>query len=144
MKGRDLYCFLILVFLSGIGGLFIWHDGDFNYSDVVMFLSILVGFEITSLSILFNSPLRKKLWDSQNIKYKTELHRIGAYYQHSIGFAVISVITLFVVPSDFKIDIWKITLGKYSLVPPILGGSAYCLYKVCKDLFRIFTYPTNN
>jgi hypothetical protein len=106
----------------------------------------MIGFKVSSLSILFSSPLRKKLWDANQVKpYKTELHRIKDYYKHSIVFEVVSVILIFVFPICLKVDFCNIIhLGKQSFVLPILTGSAYCLYKTCKDLFQIFTYPTND
>ena len=122
-------------------------DNRFDgYSDLITYLSITVGFKITSLAILFNSPLRKKLWDANNVRpYKTELHRIKDYYKHSIIFEVFSIILIFVFPKWLSCDFLYTTvhLGKQSVVLPILTGSAYCLYKTCKDLFRIFTFPTN-
>jgi len=146
MKGKDLTYFWLIVIISMIGGLFLF-DSNFNgYSDLITYLSIMIGFKISSLSILFSSPLRKKLWDANQVKpYKTELHRIKDYYKHSIIFEVVSVILIFVYPNCLEVNFWNIIhLGKQSLVLPVLTGSAYCLYKTCKDLFRIFTYPTND
>ena len=146
MKGKNLTYFWLIVIISMIGGLFLF-DSNFNgYSDLITYLSIMIGFKISSLSILFNSPLRKKLWDANQVKpYKTELHRIKDYYKHSIIFEVVSVILIFVYPNCLEVNFWNIIhLGKQSLVLPVLTGSAYCLYKTCKDLFRIFTYPTND
>jgi len=147
MKGNDLKIFWIIVIISFLIGLFIFDEKFDKYSDLITFLSIIIGFKISSLSILFNSPLREKLWDLNNVKpYKTELHRIKDYYKHSIIFEMISIILIFVIPECFTIDLLHsyAHLGKQSVVFPILTGSAYCLYKICKDLFRIFTFPTNN
>ena len=90
----------------------------------------MIGFKISSLSILFNSPLRKKMWEANNVKpYKTELHRIKDYYKHSIVFEIISIIVVFVIPQWCNYDLFCNTmhLGKQSIVFPILAGSAYCL-----------------
>jgi hypothetical protein len=144
MKGNDSLCFYLTVIISLIGGLFLFDSSFSSYSDLITYLSIIIGFKISSLSILFNSPLRKKLWDAKNKDYKTELHRIKDYYKHSVVFEVISIILIFVFPASLKIDFWLIHLGKQSFVLPVLMGSAYCLYKICKDLFRIFTFPTND
>lgn len=146
MKGKDLIYFNIIIIISFIGGLFLFDDSFNGYSDLITYLSILIGFKISSLSILFSSPLRKKLWDTKNKSYKTELHRIKDYYKHSIVFETLSVIVIFMIPETLNIDLFcdVIHLGKQSAVLPILSGSAYCLYKTCKDLFRIFTFPTND
>jgi hypothetical protein len=145
MKGKDLIWFWIIFSASFIGGLFLFDCEFDGYSDLITYLSIMIGFKIFSLSILFSSPLRKKLWDTKNKSYKTELHRIKDYYRHSIVFKTLSVIVIFVIPKTLNIDLLcnAIHLGKQSVVLPILTGSAYCLYKTCKDLFHIFTFPTN-
>jgi hypothetical protein len=147
MKGRDLIYFWFIVIISFFGGLFLFDSHFDAYSDLITYLSIMIGFKISSLSILFNSPLRKKLWDANQVRpYKTELHRIKDYYKHSISFEVISVIIIFVVPQCLNCALLcnLIHFGKQSIVFPILTGSAYCLHKICKDLFRIFTFPTND
>jgi hypothetical protein len=107
----------------------------------------MVGFKISSLAILFNSSLKIKLRENENVKpYKTELHRITDYYKHSIVFSMTSIIIIFTYPECYKIELFNgfLHLGKQSIVFPILCGSAYCLYKICNDLFRIFTFPANN
>jgi hypothetical protein len=147
MKGKDLKLFWVIIIISFLIGLFIFDKNFDGYSDLITFLSIMIGFKISSLAILFNSPLRKNLWDANNVKpYKTELHRIKDYYKHSIVFGILSIILIFTIPKNMNVDLWydTICLGKQSIVLPILLGSAYCLYKICKDLFRFFTFPTNN
>jgi hypothetical protein len=146
MKGNDLKWFWIVLSASFIGGLFLFDNEFDSYSDLITYLSIMIGFKISSLSILFSSPLRKKLWDTKNRYYKTELHRIKDYYKHAIVFETLSVIVIFIISQSLNIDLLynSVHFGKQSLVLPILAGSAYCLYKTCKDLFRIFTFPTND
>jgi hypothetical protein len=145
MKGRDLFWFWIILFVSFVVGLFVFNNCFDNYSDLITYLSVMIGFKISSLSILFNSPLRKKLWDTKNQSYKTELHRIKDYYKHSIIFETLSIIVVFIAPNGLNYNLLcnTILIGKQSVVLPILLGSAYCLYKICTDLFRIFTFPTN-
>lgn len=133
MKGKDLTIFWILLIISFIIGLNIFNNNYKDYSDIITFLSIMIGFKITSLSILFNSPLKKSLYDRKNTDYKTELHRLKDFYKHSLYFEVISVVFLFLVPSEWK----------YILVLPIITGTVYCFYKTTSELLAIFVYPTN-
>lgn len=146
MKGRDLIYFWLFIITSFLVGLFLFDSHFDSYSDLITYLSIMIGFKISSLSILFSSPLRNKLYDSKIKHYNTELHRIKDYYKHSIIFEVVSIIVIFVIPKWLSIDLQCniIHLGKQSVVLPILTGSAYCLFMTCKDLFRIFTFPTND
>jgi len=146
MKGADLKWFLaVLLFALLIGECLI--EPRFNsYSDMITFLSIMIGFKITSLSIIFNSPLKKTLYDRHINLYKTELHRLKAFYQHSIYFDVISVFLIFITPiNNYRLSTLEVDviLGKYLLVLPVLMGSVFCFYKVFGDLLKIFVYPTN-
>ncbi len=146
MKGKDNIIFWILFILSLIVGYW-FFDVKFNrYSDLITFLSIMIGFKITSLSILFNSPLKKTLFDRKIEKYGTELHRLKDFYKHSLIFEVIAVFLVFVTPEtySFSINSENIIIGRYLLILPILTGVIFCFFKVYFDLLKIFTHPTNN
>lgn len=143
MKGTDLKKFFFLLILSIILGFFIFSNFE-AYSDLITFLSITIGFEITSLSIIFGSSLKKKLYDNYNKDYGTELHRLRSYYRFSIYFEIFSILLVFIIP-DFEYKICsKLAISKSIIVLPILSSSFYCLIKTCNDLFRIFVFPTND
>lgn len=147
MKGKDNILFWLLIATSIIVGYFIFDKEFKGYSDLITFLSIMIGFKITSLAILFNSPLKKTLFDRKNVIYNTELHRLKDFYEHSLKFEVISVLLLFIVPEKIhtlNIKSNSSILGRYLLVLPILIGVIFCFYKVYYDLLKIFTHPTNN
>ena len=146
MKGKDRMIFYSLITISFIIGVVIYDDTFENYSDIITFLSIMIGFKITSLSILFNSPLKKTLYDRKIVIYKTELHRLRDFYRYSLFFEAFSIIILFVVPKNifcFCFMNFDFVLGRHLFIFPILIGTMFCFYKVCSDLFKIFVYPTN-
>lgn len=146
MKGTDNLIFWIIILVSFFCGYFIFDDSFNRYSDLTIFLSIMIVFKITSLSILFNSPLKKLLYDRKIKKYGTELHRLKSFYQHSLYFEVFSVFLLFTVPKIiYTVLIFNqnIIIGRYLLVLPVLTGVMYCFFKVYKDLLVAFVYPTN-
>jgi hypothetical protein len=147
MKGNDNIIFWIIIILSTIGGYFFFETTFKRYSDLITFLSIMIGFKITSLSVLFNSPLKKTLFDIKIEKYDTELHRLKDFYKHSLVFEVVAVLLIFITPEavcSFSIKSENIVIGRYLLVLPILTGVIFCFYKVYFDLLKIFTHPTNN
>jgi amino acid permease len=145
MKGLDSLLFWIIIAISCIVGIVVVDENFNNYSDIITFLSIMIGFQITSLSILFNSPLKKHLYDIKSSRYKTELHRLKDYYRHALYFEVIAIVIIFVMPLCIPVDLpfAQFFIKKYITVLPIILGTVYCFYKICKDLFRIFTFPTN-
>lgn len=147
MKGKDNILFWVIIALSSIGGYWLFDITFKRYSDLITFLSIMIGFKITSLSILFNSPLKKTLFDRKITKYGTELHRLKGFYKHSLIFEVIAVLLIFITPEviySFSIKSEHIVIGRYLLILPILTGVIYCFFKVYFDLLKIFTHPTNN
>lgn len=147
MRGKDNILFWTIIALSTIAGYFVFDVSFERYSDLIIFLSIMIGFEITSLSTLFNSPLKKTLFDRKIEKYGTELHRLKDFYKHSIIFEVLSVVLLFIIPENICSIVIKsntFVIGRYLLILPILLGVVFCFYKVYNDLLKIFAHPTNN
>lgn len=147
MKGIDKNIFLVLMLIAFIVGHYFFSFDYVGYSDLITFLSIMVGFKITSLSILFNSPLKKTLYDRKIKNYKTELHRLKDYYKFSVIFEVVSLAAIFIIPNEtisFNVRDISVQLGKYLIIMPILFGTIYCFFKVYIDLLKIFAHPTNN
>ena len=128
-------------------GFFCINPSYQNYSDIITFLSIMIGFKITALAILFTSPLKKMLYDRRIKVYQTELHRLRDFYRHSLHWEVLCVILLFIIPNHiFTITLLgiEIEIGKYLLVFPIVTGTAFCFYRIYQELLTIFVYPTND
>ena len=146
MKGNDKLNLITILIISFIVGFVIILPSFDKYSDLITFLSIMLGFKITSLAIIFNSNLKRTLYDRKIPIYGTELHRIKYFYQSSIFFDTIAVVIIFLIPSCnflFMLKGIEINFGKYLIVLPILFGSIFCFYKLFKDLMIIFVYPTN-
>ncbi|PUE66220.1 hypothetical protein [Arcobacter lacus] len=133
MKGLDFKIFLIVIVIAFLLGYIVFDKKYDEYSNIITFLSIMIGFKITSLSIIFNSALKKSLYDRKNKDYGTELHRLKDFYKHSIYFEVASITILFLVTSEYK----------YIFVMPIIIGTIYCFYKTTNELLKIFIHPTN-
>lgn len=147
MKGRDNIFFWFIIVVSFSIGAIIYNVRFSDYSDLITFLSIMIGFKITSLSILFNSPLKKTLYDRKIRLYVTELHRLKDFYKHALLFEAISVLLFFIIPDklfSFSIKSFDIIIGRYLLILPVLFGVIYCFYKILYDMLKIFTYPTND
>jgi hypothetical protein len=142
MKGRDRCMFCTIILISLIVSPFVFDEKFNRYSDVITYLSIMIGFKIASLSILYNSPLRKTLYDRKIKLYETELHRIKGMFQYSVFFEVYSVMLLFILPVEI-ISLSHFVIGRHLIVFPILIGSVFCFYKVFNELLTVFSYPTN-
>lgn len=147
MKGKDNFYFLLILVSGFFIGIFLVDEDFDQYAELITFLSIMVGFKITSLSILFNSVIKKSLYDQKNNSYETELHRLKSFYSHSLTFEVFAILILFLVPNYHEYNFSEtvvIPFGRYRFILPILLGVSYCFYKILKDLMDIFSHPTND
>lgn len=146
MKGIDAAIFWLIIILSLVISQFIFDKSFNRYSDVITYLSIMIGFKVASLSILYNSPLRKTLYDRKIKIYGTELHRIKDMFKYSVFFEVYSVLIVFVLPEEmifFSFYNYDILIGRYLVILPILTGSIFCFYKIFNELLTVFSHPTN-
>lgn len=146
MKGIDNKIFLGLLLISFIIGILLYDNTFDRYSDMITFLSIMVGFKITSIAILYNSALKKTLYNLKNKEYGTELHRLKYFFKHALVFEMLSILIILILPDcyyELSIRNYPIKLGKYMLALPILIGVFYCFYKILNDLLKIFVHPTN-
>lgn len=144
MKGRDLRIFIYILIISLILGTLCCKYIDINeYDSLITFLSIIIGFEITSLAILFNTPLKRTLYDRPIKHYQTELHRLRDLYRFSIYVSLLSILIIFLTPCFCFSIKWVGCVDKSIIVLPILATSVYCMIVLCEELFSIFVYPTN-
>lgn len=143
MKGVDKIKFILIETASIIAG-FIILDSKFNaYSELIIFLSIMLGFLIIAISVIFNSPLKKVLYNLQNKIYRTELHRLKNYFHFTAWLIIIYMLMIFLTPNS-GLTIFKFELEKHLIVMPILTGSIFCFNKLYSELLKILVYPTNN
>lgn len=145
MKSKDRNILILLLLLSIPIGYFILPKSYNQFSELITFLSILIGFQITALSILFNSRILKILYDNKNKVYRTELHRLKSYFSYSIYFEVTSIVVLLIFQDSYSYSFknWDLSLYKSYFVLPIITGSIYCFLKISNDFFRIFVLPRN-
>lgn len=145
MRGKDKTMLILLLLLSILIGYFIIPKKYNQFSELITFLSILIGFHITALSILFNSRILKVLYDKKNKLYRTELHRLKSYFSYSIYFEIISIVVLLILHDSYYFSIKELELRFYKsyVVLPIVIGSVYCFLKISNNLFMIFVLPRN-
>jgi hypothetical protein len=143
MRGKDLFYF-IFWFVAPLS-VQSFYCPTIEVSDVITFLSIIIGFQATSLSIIFNSKILNQLFISPDSLYRTQLHRLSSYYKFSIIFESLCVVGLLISGQSLIITKFGLTLHieKNWLIPSILFGTLYCMYKIGNDLFKIFELPRN-
>lgn len=146
MRGRDKYIFYFIVIVATICGSFIIEKNYSSFSDIITFLSIIIGFEIASLAIIFNSPIKQVLYQRTIKVYRTELHRLRDFYRFSIVINIISVLIVLLIPEfhiEFSFLNHSIEIYKSIFVLPILSSVVYCFLRLLCELLKIFVYPIN-
>ncbi len=144
-KNKDRYVKLLILFISGVILTYplktVLNLEKFNnYPDMVTFLSIISGFYLTSIALLFTSSIRSLLYKSDNKIYGTELHRLRYYFQDAFYFNILPIVMLIVLPSTVTVNIFII--HKYYLVLPIIFVNVYGLYRISDVLFHTFSLPS--
>lgn len=114
---------------------------DSFYANSITFLSITIGFTITSLSILYNTESIKsfsKMQDSEKKNY-TVLHRLGAYYRTQIYFSISLI--LFYLLENLLINKFLFLKLLSILNFPLLFCNCFITYILIKFFMKLFTHP---
>lgn len=108
-------------------------------SDIIVFLSVIMGFQIAAFSLLFSSDTVKELY-----KYKsssnpriTQKHELKNYYKMSFNTSIISIILLLFIPSNFP------SLERFLYLPIVLLN-CFTLYVTNNFLYKIFVKESKN
>jgi hypothetical protein len=127
--------FLGLFKLSNFLYPFIVHQNLLEFiSNSITFLSIILGFSITSLSILFSSNYVRNLYNEDDFEDKslTLLHRLANYYKASFYisfFTLMYLLIIGIIPSIKYLEI---------IIFPLLGINIYIQYLLISLFLRLF------
>lgn len=125
-----LIIFIMLIILS----IFV-HP---NYNDVflsnsITFISIVFGFTITSLSILYSSDYAQNLYhqDDSEDSSISKLHRLANYYKTSINSSLFTVLFLLIQTLfDFNFD--------NIFIIPLMGLNVFIFYLIFNLFIKLF------
>ncbi|GEM_PF-919779 len=140
---KDKWYFYVLCFCTILLGVFYnFNVTQVLYSDLITFISILMGFQITSFSMVFISPVVKKLYnikDNEN-GYITLKHRLKNYYKFAFNVALLSIITIFVLNIFNPTQIGTINLSwiKRAAIFSIIASNIFANYRTMNFLYKIF------
>lgn len=116
------------------------------YSNLITFISILTGFQITSFAMLFSSSMVKGLYkikDNEN-SYITLKHRLKNYYKFAFNLALLSIVIIFILeifkPNHITTPLTVIDLSWIgrSSVFSIIASNIFANYKTMNMLYKIF------
>lgn len=92
-KRHNIGIILLFIILFGVSYFMRFeYDKDF-IANIITFLSILVGFSMTSLSLLFTSNVMKDFYNNIDAEDSslTKLHRLKNYYKISVLIEISSI-----------------------------------------------------
>lgn len=116
------------------------YDESF-YGNSITFLSITIGFTITSLSVLYNTECIAnfaKMQDSEKKDF-TVLHRLGTYYRVQIYFSILLI--LFYLLENLLINKFSFLRVLSVLNFPLLFCNCFLTYILIRFFIKLFTHP---
>ena len=116
-----------------------------NKSDLINFLSIMIGFFMTALSLLFSSPLYTVLLGKERKGYPNKWIEVVDKYSIAITFSMAFILLLLVeykIP-ELSIAKYKITLQKEKLYFRMTCVSIYLFSDISWVLFKNLKFPVN-
>jgi hypothetical protein len=125
----DKKYYLVLV-LSVVLTCFV--DTTASTSDIITFVSIIMGFQVAAFSLLFSSNTVQQMYNkkSQTNPKITVKHELKNYYQCSFNTSLFSILVLLLIPNTYT---WQTR----TLIPIILINS-YTFYSTNQFLYNIF------
>ena len=134
---------IILIILLILTPLFYFCNFDYKtdfYSNVITFLSIMIGFTLTSISVLYNTNFRKNFSKMPNKKGTNILCDLGHYYKMHIYFSVLLVV--FYMLEDLIIQSNNFLTFISCINIPLLFVNIYITYILVKFFIKLFTNPS--
>lgn len=145
MINRNMMIFIsFLFFFTYIIGL-IFHIGVTDTSNLVTFLSIIVGFFMSALAILYASPLRKVLYREPAKKYPNKWIEIVEKYKFTTIFSMISVLIMLIDIKIPEIIFWKtdvIQRAPFYLAVSVVA--VYLFINIVLTLFKNLSFAIND
>lgn len=137
IKGKDILQIIVLEVMSFGIGFFIFYYNNTNgdlFSELITFISIMFGFQITAFSILFNSKSLATLHALFDKIYNNRLERLTQYFKFTFYIEFLIIVGLFITKQFNLVNLF---------VLPILSIIGWCFYKISKVLFEFFRTPRN-
>lgn len=134
---------IILIILLILTPLFYFCNFDYKtdfYSNVITFLSIMIGFTLTSISVLYNTNFRKNFSRMPNKKGTNILCGLGHYYKMHIYFSLLLVV--FYMLEDLIIQSNNFLTFISCINIPLLFVNIYITYILVKFFIKLFTNPS--
>ena len=137
IKGKDILQIIVLEVMSFGIGFFIFYYNNTNgdlFSELITFISIMFGFQITAFSILFNSKSLATLHALLDKIYNNRLERLTQYFKFTFYIEFLIIVGLFITKQFNLVNLF---------VLPTLSIIGWCFYKISKVLFEFFRTPRN-
>lgn len=128
---------VILLFVIGLilSDLLFSQDKKTDYfANLITFLSIVFGFQMTAFSILFSSKSLSTFAKLDDKRYLSRLLRLSAYFKFTFLSELFFVFLIFI-SKPFELT--------NILILPIFTIVSWCFYKILKVLFEFFETQRN-
>lgn len=139
---KDRHIILISIIVLILLSIFFIDFSFVEISNLTVFISIITGYQITSVSILYNSRILHILHKERDREYLNLLNRVAFYYKNTIFSGIIFVLYLIFIP-EFKINFKYFIINNSSFYVAFSFYILYYFVKVNLIFFKIFVIPRN-
>lgn len=139
MDKKDCIIILILFLLSILFYFLNFEYTSNFYSNIITFLSIIIGFTITSISVLYNTNCIKRFSKISKRNGTTVLSNLGNYYKIHIYFSTILV--LFYILEELLVTKYENLYFITCLNIPLLLIDFFITYILISFFIKLFLNP---
>lgn len=141
---KDKKLFLAYLFLMTLFSLCLQQNlEELSKENLISFLSIIIGFLLTALSILYASPLRGVLYKVTDKDYVTLWQKVLAYYKFCTCYSITFIIFLLIHPKFnnlfLDLNFVHFSFNEENIKFILSTGAIYWIIKVLKNLFVLLS-----
>lgn len=144
LNKKDFLTVGIIFFLSY--GFSLWSGVSIkDGSELITFMSIIIGFFLSAIAILHASPLRKVLYKEERIGYPNKWIELIEKYKFTMVFSIISIFVLLLeIDVNFLPNIIREFTSKSGLSFSIAATSSYLFLDIVIVLFKNLAFSFND
>lgn len=143
MYKLDKFIFTILIAIGCFFSFFLGLKFPCDFvSNLITFVSIIMGFQMSAFTMLFSSKLVKDLYNIKDIENSTITlkHRLKNYFKTSFNCSLISVLVLLLcnININMKILGYNFILNSSYFFCSIIFANIFCFCRLNYFLYKIF------
>lgn len=141
MLKKDKFLLLLIFMFSIIISKFSTFIELDEEANIIEFLSIISGFLLSAIAIIYSSPVRKIMYTIKAPNYITLWEETISLYKFTIFFCIIFILFINL---NFHLANVRFHIKKDDIVFSLFNCSIFLIVKVLKNFFKLLSIEINN